>query len=47
MYNGQDAVDGYDAVQSVTIEDMDVVIALSREEAEGPSADPVRAGAQG
>ncbi len=43
--DGQDTVDGYDAVQNVTIDDMAVVIALSRQVADGPSADPAGAGA--
>jgi hypothetical protein len=31
------AVNGYDAVQNVTIDDMDVVIALNRAVEDGPS----------
>ena len=44
--DGQDEVDGYDAVQSVTIDDMDVVIALVRGVESDPSADRISAGAR-
>ena len=46
IYDARDAVDGYDAVQSVTIDDMDVVIALNRGVESRPSAGRARAGAQ-
>ena len=42
----RDTVDGYDAVQSVTIDDMDVVIALSKGGESGPSAGRAPARAQ-
>ena len=44
--DGQSTVNGYDAVQSVTIDDMDVVIALNRAAEDGPSADRISAGAR-
>ena len=46
IYDGQDAVNGYDSVQSVTIDDMDVVIALSQGGESRPSAGRAGAGAQ-
>ena len=46
IYGAKDTVDGYDAVQSVTIDDMDVVIALNRGVESRPSAGRASAGAQ-
>ena len=46
IYDGQDTVDGYDAVQGSTIDDLDVRIALSRAVEDGPSAGPAGGGAQ-
>jgi isoleucyl-tRNA synthetase len=48
IYDGHDAGNGYDVVQSVTIDDMDVVIALSQGGGGRPSADrgPASGGAQ-
>ena len=46
IYDGQVAVNGYDTVQNVTIDDMDVVIALNRAVEDGPSVDPARGGGQ-
>ena len=46
IYDGQVAVNGYDVVQNVTIDDMDVVIALNRAVEDGLSVDPDRGGGQ-
>ena len=46
MDDSQDAVAGYEAVQSVTIDDVSVVIALDRELKSDRSGGPAGAGAQ-
>ena len=46
IYDGQVAVNGYDAGRNVTIDDMDGVIALNRAVEDGPSVDPARGGGQ-
>ncbi len=45
--DSQDTVAGYEAVQSVKIDDMDVVIALNRRVESDPTGGRVGAGAQG
>ncbi len=44
--NGKDTVDGYDAVQNVTIDDMDVVIALNRQAESDPQGGQAGTGAR-
>ena len=46
IYHSHDTVDGYDAVQNFTIDDVDIGIALSREAKGEPSGGRVGAGAQ-
>ncbi len=46
IYDGQDTINGYDSVQNVTIDDMDVVIALSQGGESRPSAGRTGAGDQ-